>query len=144
MQHLASVQGFLSELATTRERGNGLAGIKQLVRVERVLDRVETLELGGRELDTHRRELLYADAVLAGNRAPNLDAQPEDAIAEFDCLFGLPRLVGVEQDQRVQVSRARVEHLGTGKAKFLQPERDFPQDALQHRAGDRAVDAIVT
>ena len=64
-----------------------------------------------------RAQLLDADAVLAGHRAADLDAELEDAVAELDRLLRLAGLVRVEEDQRMQVAVAGVEHVGARAAR---------------------------
>ncbi len=82
VRKLAVVHVHLAELGAAGERRDALAGIEQRVRVERGLDAEEALELGRPELHAHLRQLLDADAVLAGDRAADLDAQLEDRGAE--------------------------------------------------------------
>ena len=82
MRELAVVHVHLPELGAAVQRRHPLAGIEQSVRVERRLDPEEALELGGAELRAHAAQLLDADAVLAGDRAADVDAELEDRRAE--------------------------------------------------------------
>jgi hypothetical protein len=50
--------------------------------------------------------------VLAGQHAADLDAELEDVGAERLGALQLARLVGVVEDQRMQVAVAGVEHVG--------------------------------
>src|SRR5690348_2758352 len=104
-----------AELGAARKGGHRLAGIEETLRVERLLDAEKTLERLGRELGTHAADLLDPDAMLAGDRAAHVDAQLEDAIAEFDRALAIARLVRVEQDQRMQVAVACVEYVRAGQ-----------------------------
>jgi hypothetical protein len=61
----------------------------------------------GGELAAHGVQLLDADAVLAGDRAADLDAQVEDVGAEGFGALHLAGLVGVEQDERDAGCRRR-------------------------------------
>ena len=70
------------------------------------------------------------DAVLAGDGAADLDAQLEDLAAERLGALQLVRVVGVEQDQRMQVAVAGVEHVGAAQAVLLL----HLGDARQHLA----------
>jgi len=49
--------------------------------------------------------------VLAGDRAADLHAKLEDAAAELLGAMQFARLVRIEQDQRMQVAVAGVEHI---------------------------------
>ncbi len=71
------------------------------------------------ELDAHLVDLLDADAVLAGDGAADLDAQLQDLAAELLGPLQLARVVGVVEDQRVQVAVAGVEHVGHRQAVLL-------------------------
>src|SRR3546814_12926529 len=62
--------------------------------------------------DLHEVALLDADAVLAGHHAADLDAEPQDVGAEILRPLQFPRLVGVVEDERMQVAVAGVEHVG--------------------------------
>ena len=59
--------------------------------------------------------------MLARDRAADLDAQLEDAIAELDRPLSLAGLVGVVQDERMQVAVPGMEHVGAGEAEFGRP-----------------------
>ena len=90
-------------------RGELLAGIGDPRRVERAAQPVHRVEVVGAELPGHPGLLLQPDAVLARDRPARVDAQVEDAEAEF-----LRGAVGaghgvVEEDERVQIAVAGVE-----------------------------------
>jgi hypothetical protein len=65
---------------------------------------------------SHQVALLDADAVLAGQHAADLDAQPQDIGAELLGLLQFARLVGIVEDQRMQVAVAGVEDVGDAQA----------------------------
>ena len=64
----------------------------------------------------HQVALLDADAVLAGQAAADLDAELQDVGAGRLGLLQLAGVVGVEEDQRVQVAVAGVEDVGDREA----------------------------
>ena len=66
-------------------------------------------------------DLLDADAVLAGDRAAHVDAQLEDLGAEVLGALELAAVVRVEQDQRMQVAVARVEHVARSAGRTSPP-----------------------
>ena len=57
-------------------------------------------------------ELLDADAVLAGDRAAHLDAQPQDAAGQGLGAFERARFAAIKEDQRMQIAVAGVEDVG--------------------------------
>src|SRR5579862_5325950 len=143
VRQLTRMHVHASELRATRERRHRLAGIQQAVWIERPLDREETLERLGRELRAHAADLLDAHAVLAGDRAADIDAKLEDAIAELDGAFTIAGLVRVEQDQRMQIAVSGVEHVRAWQPVFARPRLDLAQHARQRGAWNGPIDAIV-
>ena len=111
--------------------------------VKRVLDGVEDRQLRGSELDAHLVDFFDADTVLAGDGAAVGDAQFEDFAAERLGAGKFARLVGIEQDQRMQVTVAGMKDVGAAQAVLL----GQPLDAFEHRCqplfGNRAVHAVV-
>jgi len=109
VRQAAAVHVHRAELGAAVQGRHGAAGVQEALGVEGGLETVEGLELGRAELHAHRVELLDADAVLAGDRAADLDAQFEDARAErlgTGKLFVDVRVVG---DQRVEIAVAGME-----------------------------------
>src|SRR4051812_21046974 len=108
--------------------GKNLRRVEQPARVEDAAHAHLLLQVRLGELAPHEVALLDADAVLAGEAAADLDAELQDVVARPLGLFHLARLVDVEQDQRVQVAVAGVEHVG-----HAEPLRAADLvDALQH------------
>ena len=101
-----------AEFGAAVQRRHGLAGIEQAGRIERGLDGMELGQFRAAELHAHLVDLLDADAVLAGDGAADFHAQLQDAAAEFLGALQFAWLVGVEQDQRMQVAVAGMEHVG--------------------------------
>src|SRR5690349_15157002 len=99
MGELAVVDVHLPELRAARQRGDPLAGIEQRLRIERRLDAEKARELRLSKLHAHLRQLLDAHAVLAGDRAADLDAELEDLGAERFRSDALRFDVGVVQDE---------------------------------------------
>src|SRR5438309_1180295 len=84
---LATMHAHPSHLGAAIQRRHGLPGIQQTISVECVLDGVKAFELRVRELHAHLIDLFDSDAVLAGDRASDLDAQLENSCAESLGLF---------------------------------------------------------
>src|SRR6185369_17944142 len=71
----AALDVHAAVLGAAHERRDDLAGVEPAAGIERALDRFHLRALGGRELHAHRRQLLDADAVLAGDGAAHRDAE---------------------------------------------------------------------
>src|SRR3546814_15021439 len=74
------------------------------------------LQVGLAEHRAHEIALLDADAMLAGQHAADLDAELQDVGAEVLRLLQLARLVGVVEDERMQVAVAGVKDVGDAQA----------------------------
>ena len=75
-------------------------------------------EVGFVEHRAHQVALLDADPVLAGQHAADLDAEPQDVGAECLGALDLARLVGVVEDQRVQIAVAGMKDIGDAQARM--------------------------
>jgi hypothetical protein len=71
------------------------------------------------------------------------DAQFQQTSAEFLSTLQLTGLVGVEQDQRMQVAVAGMEDVGHAQSVFLGQLSGAPQYLGQGAAGNGAVHAVV-
>ena len=109
--------------AQRRELREDLAGIEQVVRIEGAFDAHLLVEIDLGEHLRHQVALLDADAMLAGQHAADLDAEPQDVGAEFLGVLELAGLVGVEQDQRMQIAVAGMEHIDDAQAVCLATSR---------------------
>ena len=103
--------------------GITLPGLSRPAGSKARLTRFHLRALGRRELDAHRRQLLDADAVLAGDGAAHRDAELEDLGAERLGAMQLVAVVGVEQDQRMQVAVAGVEDVDAAQRVPASPSR---------------------
>ncbi|MNF32012.1 hypothetical protein D3C84_127870 [compost metagenome] len=120
-----------------------LAGVEQAAGVEGCLDCMEHSQLVAVELGAHLVDLLAAHAVLAGDTAADLHAQFENLAAQGFGTLQLTGLVGIEQDQRVHVAIAGMEHVGHAQAVFGGQRADGLEHPRQRAAGNRAVHAVI-
>ncbi len=120
-----------------------MPGLSRPFVVEGAFEPLLLLEVGLREHHRHQVALLDADAVLAGQHAADLDAELQDFRAERLGLVELARLVGVVEDQRMQVAVAGMEHVGDAQAVVLRQFADALEHLRQPRARDGAVHAVV-
>ncbi|CAI8810606.1 hypothetical protein EMIT0373P_20256 [Pseudomonas chlororaphis] len=120
-----------------------LAGVEQAAGIEGRLDRVEQGQLVAVELGAHLVDFLPADPVFAGDAAADRDAQLEDLAAQGFGAVQFAGLVGVEQDQRVHVAVAGMEHVGHPQLVFGGQRGDGLEHPRQCAARDGAVHAVV-
>src|SRR5690348_355331 len=111
MRQRAAADVLAAVLRAARQRRDRLAGIQEPGRVERRLHGEERGALGGRELHAHGVELLDPDPVLAGDGTAESHAELEDLDAEVLGALPLAFLVGVEEDERVEVAVAGVKYV---------------------------------
>src|SRR6478672_957670 len=81
-----------------------LVGVEQALLVEGAFDALLRVQVDFREHHRHQIALLDADAVLAGQDAADLDAKFQDVGAELLGALELALLVGVVEDERMQVA----------------------------------------
>ena len=115
----AGMHMHAAELGAAVQRRKHLAGIEQALGVEGAFEPLLLVEVDLGEHRRHQVALLDADAVLAGQHAADLDAEPQDVGAERLGALEFARLVGVVEDERMQVAVAGVEHVGDAQAVFL-------------------------
>ncbi len=120
-----------------------LARIEQTLLVEGTFEPLLLREVDLREHRRHQVALLHPHPVLAGEHTPDLDAQLQDLGPELFGLLELAWLVGVVEDERMQVAIAGMEHVGAGKPIF---DGQFAH-ALEHQrqlgARDGAIHAVI-
>ena len=92
--------------------GKTLAGFSRHLGSNTRLDAHLHVEVGRRELRRHQLAFLDADAVLAGEAAAELDAEPQDSCARKFRPVGLFGAVGIVENQRMEIAVAGVEDVG--------------------------------
>src|ERR1700732_4767646 len=111
-RQLAAVDMHAAELGTTVQGRKHLAGIEQALGVEGAFDPLLGVEIDLAEHLAHQIALLDADAVLPGQNAAERDACPQDVGAEGLRALHLAGLVGIVEDQRMQITVTGMEHVG--------------------------------
>lgn len=112
-----------------------LAGVEQALRVERRFYRVKQGQLVAVELRAHLIDFLPSHAVFAGDAAADLHAQFQYLPAQRFRPGQFAGLVGVEQDQRMHIAVAGMEHIGHAQAMFGAEAGDAFEHAGQFAAG---------
>ena len=97
----------------------------------------------GAELHAHLAQLLDAHAVLAGDRAADLDADLEDAAAELLRALELAGLARVVEDARMDVAVARVEDVRDHHAVLLRERVGAIEHVGKAAARDRSIHRVV-
>src|ERR1700720_4229681 len=103
MRQPAAMDMDAAELGAAMELREDLAGIEQPVGVEGAFEAQLLIEIDLVEHDRHEVALLDADAVLAGEDAADLDAEPQYVRPERLGALELAGLVGVVKDERVKI-----------------------------------------
>ena len=96
-----------------------LARIQQAIRIEGAFEALLLLEVILVEHRTHKVTLLNSNAVLARQNAADLDAKLEDFAPELFCLLQFTGVVGIIEDQRMQISIACMKDVGDTEAVML-------------------------
>ncbi len=107
----AAAHMHLAVLGAAGVGGNLLAGVERFARIEGAAEGEKLLALFRAELHAHGVDLLEAHAVLASDRAAHGHAGLQNLGAKFFGAVQLAGLVGIEQDERVQIAVARMEHV---------------------------------
>jgi hypothetical protein len=114
-----------AEFSTAMQGRNGLAGVEQAERIKRMLHRVKLRQFVAFELRAHLIDLFDTDAVFARDRATGFHAELQDLAAEFFGAFQFAWLVGVIQDQRMQIAIAGMKYIGDPKFVLVGPGFDL-------------------
>lgn len=109
----------LAVFSAAGQRRYDLFGIEQARRIECPLDRQERVEFFARELHAHLIYFLHSHTVLSSHGSSHLHAQFEYGRAEFLGALHFVRFIRIEQDQRMQVAIARMEHVGATQAELV-------------------------
>lgn len=124
-----------AELGAAVQGRKHLSGIEQALRVEGAFQTLLLVEVDLAEHFRHQIALLDADAVLAGEHAAELDAGAQDVGAEGFGALDLAGLVGIVEDQRMQIAVAGMEHVGATKLVLFRELADARQRLRQRTAG---------
>src|SRR5439155_21530952 len=111
-RQLAAMDVQAAELGAAMKLREDLAGIEQRAGIEGAFDPLLLGEVGLVEHRRHQVALLDADAMLAGQHAADLDAQPQDVGAELLGALELARPIGVVEDERVEIAVAGMKDVG--------------------------------
>src|SRR6266699_4440461 len=103
------------ELGAAVQRRKHLARVEQTLVVEGAFEPLLLLEVSLGEHGRHQVALFHAHPVLAGEHAADLDAKLEDVRAELFRTLELARLVGVVENERVEIAVAGMEDVGDGE-----------------------------
>ena len=123
--------------------GTALAGIEQAQRIEGTAQAMELLELGSGKLDAHPIQLLHAHAVLAGNRTADRHAEFEYPLAESLGRLELAGLVGIVEDQGVQVAVAGMKDVADSQSVLRRQGIDAFEYGAELVARDGAIHAVI-
>ena len=100
-----------AQLGAAAQHGKHLPWIQQQIGVKGAFESLLVRQVRFAEHLGHQVALLDADAVLAGQHAADLDAQPQDVAAEGLGTLELTRLIGIVKNQWVQIAIARVKDI---------------------------------
>src|SRR5687768_5092900 len=106
MRQLSTTHQHAAKLGAAMEDREHLAGIEQAVAVEGAFEPLLLVEIGLGEHFRHQVALLDSDTMLAGQDAAHLHAELQNVGAEFFRALELIRVVGVEQNERMQIAIA--------------------------------------
>ena len=129
--------------AQRRSCGNTFPGLSRWLGSKAHLTRICWSRSACVEHFRHQVALFHADAMLAGEHTADLDAEAQDVGAETFRPVEFARLVGVVEDQRVQIAVAGMEDIGDAQAVFLRQLAHAGEHARQFLARDRAVHAVI-
>src|SRR5438105_3567140 len=118
-RHPARMHVQAAELGAAMQGREHLAGVEQALGVEGAFEPLLLVQIDLGEHRRHQVALLDADAVLAGQHAADLDAELQNVRAEFFGALELTRLVGVVEDERMQIAVAGVEDIGDAQLVVL-------------------------
>src|SRR5258708_34658849 len=128
---LAAMYVHAAEFGAAMQGWKHLAGIEQALRVEGAFQPLLLVEIDLAEHLRHQVALLDADAVFAGEDAAKFDADPKDVRAEGLCPLHLAGLVGIVQDQRMQIAVAGMKHIGDAQIILFRKLADARQCVRQ-------------
>src|SRR5438067_1742052 len=115
MRQLAPMHMEAPHLGAAMQLRKNLSGVQETMRVERAFEPLLLLQIRLAEHAAHEIALLDADTVLAGQYAADLHAELQNVGAEGLGAFELAGLIGVVEDQRMEVAIARMEDIRHAK-----------------------------
>src|SRR5262249_51491361 len=118
-RHLAAMDVHTAELGTAVQHREHLAGVEEPVGIEGAFEPLLLRQLALAEHRAHEVALLDADAVLARKDAAHRDAELQDVAAESLGALELARLVGVVEDERVEIAVAGMKDIGDAEPILL-------------------------
>src|SRR6266853_3796788 len=99
--------------------GEDFSGIHEALRIENAADTIHHLEVVIREDIADVLALFQADPMFAGDRSTGIGAEPQDFVADAEHGLILTRFERIEEDERVKVAVAGVEHVADLEAGAL-------------------------
>src|SRR5258708_6202735 len=119
------------------------SGVEQALRIEGAFQPLLLIEVDLAEHLGHQVALLDADAMFAGQDAAELDAAAQDVGAEGLSPLHLAGLVGIVEDQGLQIAVAGMKHVGDAELIFFRKLADARQGLLQRAARNGALHAEI-
>src|SRR5580698_4918798 len=101
-----------AEFGATMQRREYFSRIEQALAVEGAFEPLLLIEIDFGEHHRHQIALLDPDAVLAGEYAADFDAEPQYIGAELFGALEFVGLIGIVEDQRVQIAIAGMKYIG--------------------------------
>src|SRR3982074_2513833 len=111
-RELAAMDMHATEFGAAVQGRKHFSRIEQALRVERAFRPLLLVEIDLAEHLRHQVALLDADAMFAGQHAAEFDADPKDIRAKSLCPLHLTVLVGIVQNQWMQIAVAGMKHVG--------------------------------
>src|SRR5579864_7703686 len=109
---LAAMNMHAAQLGAAVQLREQLAGVEQPLRIEGAFEALLLVQVNLVEHGRHEIALLDADAMLAGENTADLDAEAQNVGAEGLRPLELALVVGVVEDERVEIPVAGVEYVG--------------------------------
>ena len=125
---MAAMHMHAACLHAPRGGRHGLAGIQQVMRVERGFQGMKGGEFGGRELGAHAVEFLDADPMFAADCAAMRKAESQDIGAQGLNLYKLAGDRGIVQNKGMEIAVAGMKHIGHRQFIATRQRADLSQD----------------
>src|SRR5580765_2258013 len=115
---MRSIQAWMSRsnsFSTGPDGGQHLLWIQQRIGIEAVPQAAHDFQFGIGKESAHQILLLHSNSVFTRYGTTDADTEFEDLATCLECAPRLIRIASVKQDQRVQVSVARVKDVSDGE-----------------------------